>query len=69
VNTAETSKVISEILTCWLLLKMFVAKSNRSFFYDPLIIFVKGKTDHHQARNKRGARGASPPWKNVLDIV
>jgi len=23
----------------------------------------------HQARNQRGAQGASPPWKNVLDTV
>jgi len=47
VQTAETFKVIREILTCWLLLKEFVAMSNRLFFYDLLIIFVGGKTDHH----------------------
>jgi len=36
--TAETFKVIREILTCWLLLKEFVTMSNRLFFYDLLII-------------------------------
>jgi len=34
VHTAETFKLIKKILTCWLLLKMFVAKSNPLFFYD-----------------------------------
>jgi len=43
-QTAETFKVIREILTGWLLLKKFVATSNRLFFYDLLIIFVKGKS-------------------------
>jgi len=47
VQTAETFKVIREILTCWLLLKEFVVTSNRLCFYDLLIIFVKAKTDHH----------------------
>ena len=46
-QTAETLKVIREILTLWLLLKVFVAMSNRLLFYDLLIIFVRGKTDHH----------------------
>jgi len=69
VHATETFNVIRKILRCWLLLNMFVAKSNRFFFYDLLTIFVKGKKDHHQARNKDSARGASHPWKNVLDIV
>jgi len=30
-----------------LLLKKFVATSNRLFVYNLLIIFVRGKTDHH----------------------
>jgi len=47
VQTAEIYKVIREILTCWLLIKKFVATSNRLFFHDFLIIFVRGKTDHH----------------------
>jgi len=47
VQTAETFQVIREILTCWLLLKEFVAMFNRMFFYDLLIVFVRGKTDHH----------------------
>jgi len=47
VQTAETLKVIREILTRWLLLKVFVAMSNRLLFYNLLIIFVRGKTDHH----------------------
>jgi len=46
VQTAETFKVIKEILTCWLLLKEFVVTSNRLFFYDLLIILVKAKMDH-----------------------
>jgi len=45
-QTAETFKVIREILTSWLLLKKFVATSNR-LFYDLLIIFVRGRRDHH----------------------
>jgi len=36
VQTAETFKVIREILTCWLLLKKSVATSNRLYFYDLL---------------------------------
>jgi len=28
-------------------IKKFVVTSNRLFFYDLLIIFVKAKTDHH----------------------
>jgi len=47
VQTAETFKVIRDILTCWLLLKMCVATSNHLFFYNLLIIFIRGKTDHH----------------------
>jgi len=47
VQTAETFKVIREILTCWLLLKKFMFTSNPLFFYDLLITFVRGKTDHH----------------------
>jgi len=47
VQTAETFKVMREILTCWLLFNKFVATSNRLFFYNLLIIFVEGKTDHH----------------------
>jgi len=47
VQTAETVKVIREILTCWLLLKEFVVTSNRLSFYNLSIIFVKAKTDHH----------------------
>jgi len=47
VQTAETFKVIREILTCWLLLKELVVTSNRLFFYNLLIIFVKAKMDHH----------------------
>jgi len=47
VQTAETFKVMREILTCWLLLKKFVATSNRLFFCDLLITFVRGKTYHH----------------------
>jgi len=46
-QAAEVFKVIREILTCWLLLKNFVATSNRLVFYDLLIIFVRSKTDHH----------------------
>jgi len=33
VQTAETFKVIRDILTCWLLLKKFIATSSR-FFYN-----------------------------------
>jgi len=51
VGTVEPCKPlkrsIREILTCWLLLKMFVVTSNRVFFFDPLIIFVRSKTDHY----------------------
>jgi len=47
VQSAETFKVKREILACWLFLKTFVVTSNRLFFYDLLIIFVMGKTDHH----------------------
>jgi len=47
VQTIESFKVIREILTCWVLLKNFVATSNRLFFYSLLITFVRGKTDHH----------------------
>jgi len=47
VQTAGTFKVIRDILTCWLLLQKFVATSNRLFFYDLLIIFVRGRTDHN----------------------
>jgi len=42
VQTAETFKVIREILTCWLLLKQFVATTNR-LFYVLLIIFLRAK--------------------------
>jgi len=28
-------------------IKMFVVTSKRLFFYDVLIIFVRGKTDYH----------------------
>jgi len=34
VQIAETFKVIKEILTCWLLLKTFIATSSRFFFYN-----------------------------------
>jgi len=47
VQTAEIFEVIREILTCWLLLEDFVVTSNRLFFCDLLINFVKAKTDHH----------------------
>jgi len=47
VQTAENFKVIREILTCCLLLREFVFTSNRFFFYNPLIIFVRAKTAHH----------------------
>jgi len=47
VQTAETFKMIREILTCLLLLKEFVFTSNRLFFYSLLIIFVKAKRHHH----------------------
>jgi len=47
VQTAETFKVIREILTWWLLLKKFVVTSKRLFFCDGLLVtFVRGKTDH-----------------------
>jgi len=39
VQTAQSFKVIREILTCWFLVKKVVAISNRLFFYI-LIIFV-----------------------------
>jgi len=32
VQTAETFKMIREVLTCWLLLKKFAATSNLFFF-------------------------------------
>jgi len=32
VQTAENFRVIREILTCWLLLKKFIATSSRFFF-------------------------------------
>jgi len=42
VQIAETFKLIREILTA------VSASSNRLFFYDLLIIiFVRGKADHH----------------------
>jgi len=42
-----TFTVIREILTCWFLLKKFVATLNLLFFHDLLITFVSGTTDHH----------------------
>jgi len=49
VQTAKTFKAVREILICWLLLKKFVATSNRLFFYDLLIIFDLGsKPDTHK---------------------
>jgi len=43
VPTAETFKVMKEIVICWLLSKHFVATSNRGCSYNLLIVIARAK--------------------------
>jgi len=47
VQTAETFKVIREILTCWYVLENVCGHVKPLVLLRPLIILVTGKTDHH----------------------